>query len=89
MNEEIILQSFVVALWIVGLLIAMICELYNRRKEFDDLTKFKLKKVTLFAFKHFLQNDSKKEAKRKAISFAKEVLKNNELNQKYNLVKGA
>lgn len=89
MNEEFILQSIVIAIWIICIITAMIFELFRRRKEIDDITKIKLKRITLFAFKHFIQKETKENAKKKAISFAKEVLKNNELNQKYDLIKGA
>lgn len=87
-QEEFILEAFVLLLAGLFFIQISLCELFQRRKELDEFTRRKFKKIGQYAYSHFAQ-ENKQTAKAKTVEFLKEVDKKGLLNQKYDLIKGA
>lgn len=86
-QEEFILQTFVLIIAGLFLLQIMLCELFQRRKEIDEITKYKLKKIYSVAYKHFF-NGNKEETKKQSVKYIKDVYNKKLVNEKYDLIKG-
>ncbi len=87
-QEEFILEAFVLLIASLFWIQAMICELFQRRKEINEFTRHKFKKIAQYAYSHFAQ-ENRQTARAKTVDFLKEVDKKGLLNQKYDLIKGA
>lgn len=88
MNEEFILEAVFLLACFLFLLPFLIAEVFNKRKELDEFTRTKLMKVGRFAYDRFVKED-KSTAKQRTAQFMREVYNNGELNNKYDLIKGA
>ena len=66
----------------------MVRELLQKRKALDEFTRTKLMKVGRFAYDVF-EKENKATAKERTAQFMREVYNNGELNNKYDLIKGA
>ncbi len=87
-QEEFIMESYVLLLFFSMLLVALFKELLEKKKQIDDLTKFKLKKIYSFAYAHFF-NGNKEETKKQTVNYLKDIYNKKLVNEKYDLIKGA
>lgn len=88
MNEDFIYEAIVCVIWLMLLIPFMIRELLQKRKVLDEFTRTKLMKVGRFAYDVF-EKENKATAKQRTAQFMREVYNNGELNNKYDLIKGA
>lgn len=88
MNEEFIYEAIVCFIWLMLLIPFMVRELLQKRKALDEFTRTKLIKVGRFAYDNFVK-ENPKTAKERTAQFMREVYNNGELNNKYDLIKGA
>lgn len=82
-SEEFILQNIALIIFSMFILVAMVNEYFNRQKDIDEITKFKLKKLYKFAYTHFFNRN-----KKLALQYIKDVHKKNLVNEKYDLIRG-
>lgn len=88
MNEEFIYEAIVCFICLMLLIPFMVRELLQKRKVLDEFTRTKLMKVGRFAYDVF-EKENKSTAKQRTAQFMREVYNNGELNNKYDLIKGA
>lgn len=88
MNEDFIYEAIVCFIWLMLLIPFMVRELLQKRKALDEFTRTKLIKVGRFAYDNFVK-ENPKTAKERTAQFMREVYNNGELNNKYDLIKGA
>ena len=88
MNEDFIYEAIVCFIWLMLLIPFMVRELLQKRKALDEFTRTKLIKVGRFAYDVF-EKENKATAKQRTAQFMREVYNNGELNNKYDLIKGA
>ena len=85
MNEDFIYEAIVFFIWLMLLIPFMVRELLQKRKALDEFTRTKLMKVGRFAYDNFVK-ENPKTAKERTAQFMREVYKNGELNNKYDLL---
>lgn len=82
-SEEFILQNLVLIVFGILFLVCMLGELFQRKEEIDEFTKYKIKKIYKFAYTNFFNRN-----KKLAVAYVKDVYKKNLVNEKYDLIRG-
>ena len=80
-QEEYILQSFVLIGFVSLLLVALITELNEKRKKIDEFTYYKMKKIFKYAYLNVFNGN-----KEQTVKYMKEIKRNNLINEKYDLI---
>lgn len=81
-QEEYILQCFVLIFFVSLLLVALITELNEKRKKIDEFTYYKMKKIFKYVYLNIFEMD-----KEKTVAYMKEIKRKNLVNEKYDLIK--
>lgn len=84
LQEEYILQSFVLIGFVSLLLVAFITELNEKRKKIDEFTYYKMKKIFKYVYLNVFNGN-----KEQTVKYMKEIKRNNLINEKYDLIKEA
>lgn len=83
-QEEYILQCFVLIGFVSLLLVALITELNEKRKKIDEFTYYKMKKIFKYVYLNVFNGN-----KEQTVEFMKEIKRKNLVNEKYDLIKEA
>lgn len=88
MQEEFILETIAVVMFLAFMTPFALRELWQRRQELDELSRLKLKKIGQKAYSIFVI-ENKSTAKQRTAQYMKEIYESGALNEKYDLLKGA
>lgn len=83
-QEEYIIEAFVIIVFGCVFLAGFIFELIDRRKEIDEFSRFKMKKIFKYVYFNLFDRD-----KEETIKYMREIKNKNLINEKYDLIKGA